>query len=326
MPCISVIIPVYNTGDLLHRTLASVTQQTLTDIEILCIDDGSEDNSLTVLHSWEQRDPRVRVTHFEQNKGVSAARNAGIDAARAPYLYFMDSDDWLDDDFLESMYAKAQETGQDVVVNAHLVREYEDSGKTSDSDHFGFTETGYYPTAFVQSHMLSVLVLRLYKRDFIVRNGIRFPDLRNGGEDNFFVSLAEMLQPRSFVFQGPAYHYWQRNGSLSHRAGRGFSYIQSYRLLYDELMSRNVPVSGMRLFYCDIFNIESQEQFDYIRQYLTEAGDAILLQREQYTVLDNLLFDAVLSSPDYDTFVAQHHTNLAIDFLRSRLQKNKLHE
>lgn len=323
MPRISVIIPVYNTGSRLNRTLASVLQQTLTDMEIICINDGSEDDSLACLHSWEERDPRMRIIHFDQNRGVSVARNAGIDSARAPYLYFMDSDDWIDGDFLAAMYAKAVETGQDVVVNGSMVLEYEDADRKRELVVSRITAPGYYPAAFVQSHMLSVLVTRLYRRDYILRNGIRFPDLRHGGEDNFFVSLAEVLQPESYVFFGPYYHYLQRNGSLSHQEGKGFSYIQSYRLLYDELVARNISPEGMRLFYCDIFNIATREQFDYIRHYLTEAGDAILKQRDHYTVLDNLLFDAVLSSPDYDSFQASHHTNMAIAYLRDQLKNHR---
>ena len=321
MPKVSVVIPVYNTGAQLDRTLKSITDQTLQDIEIICVDDGSCDNSLLVLKEWEQSDARVHVIAFKENKGVSFARNTGIDAARAPYIYFMDSDDWLDGDFLEAMYSKALETGHDVVVNASLVREYEDAHMKPEPANCGFTKTGYYPPAFVQRHMLSVLVLRLYKRSFIIQNGIRFPDLRHGGEDNYFVSLAEVLQPNSFVFIGPYYHYWQRKGSLAHKESKGFSYIQSYRLLYNELVARDISPDGLRLFYCDIFNIDSREVFDYIKSYLEEAGDSILQHRELYTVLDNLLFDAVMSSPDYETFLANHNPNLAIDYLRSRIKK-----
>ena len=326
MPKVSVVIPVYNTGVLLDRTLKSITDQTLKDIEIICVDDGSTDDSLIYLKKWEQYDTRIQVIAFPENKGVSCARNAGLDAALAPYIYFMDSDDWIDGDFLDAMYSKAQETGHDVVVNASLVKEYEDAHMKPELANCGFTKTDYYSPAFVQRHMLSVLVLRLYKRSYIIQNGIRFPDLRHGGEDNYFVSLAEVLQPNSYVFIGPYYHYWQRKGSLAHKESKGFSYIQSYRLLYNELIARNISPDGLRLFYCDIFSIDSREIFDYIKSYLMEAGDSILQHRELYTVLDNLLFDAVLSSPDYESFLANHNPNIAIDYLRSRLRQQLNHE
>lgn len=326
MPKISVVIPVYNTGALLDRTLRSITNQSLQDIEIICVDDGSTDDSLRFLKEWERNDARIQVIAFPENKGVSCARNTGLDAARAPYVYFMDSDDWIDGDYLEALFSKAQKTNHDVVVNASLVKEYEDTHIKPEFANSGFTKTGYYPPSFVQRHMLSVLVLRLYKRSYIIQNGIRFPDLRHGGEDNYFVSLAEVLQPSSFVFLGPYYHYWQRKSSLAHKESKGFSYIQSYRLLFNELVARNISPEGLRLFYCDIFSIDSREVFDYIKSYLIEAGDSILLHRDLYTVLDNLLFDAVLSSPDYETFLANHNPNIAIDYLRSRLRPQPNHE
>ena len=77
-PRISVIIPVHNTEALLDRTLDSLARQTLRDIEVLCVDDGSTDGSLAILNGWAQRDPRIRVIAFPQNRGVAAARNAGF--------------------------------------------------------------------------------------------------------------------------------------------------------------------------------------------------------------------------------------------------------
>ena len=107
MPEVSVIIPVHNTEALLDRTLGSLLRQTLRDIEILCVDDGSTDGSLGVLQAWAQKDPRIRVIAFPQNRGVAAARNAGFAESRGDYVYYLDSDDWIDDDHLAAMHAHA---------------------------------------------------------------------------------------------------------------------------------------------------------------------------------------------------------------------------
>ena len=322
MPKVSVVIPVYNTGSLLDRTLTSVTRQTLADIEIICVDDCSKDDSLAILKAWARKDPRVRVITFEQNGGVSRARNAGMDAAVSPYIYFLDSDDWIDADYLEAMYAKAQETGQDVVVNANYLKEYEEAGRKPERETWGFGEPGYYPVAVVQSQMLCVIWARLYSRDYLVRNDIRFPIIAGGAEDIYFTALAEVLQPRSYVFFGPSHHYWQRAGSLFHQQDNGFYYIQSYRLLYRELIARSIPLEGLKLFHCGMITIDTQDKFDLIHGYLQEVGDPILKHPDHYTVLDNLLFDAIMGSPDYASFRAKHHPNLAVEFLRTQL-KNK---
>ena len=107
--------------------------------------------------------------------------------------------------------------------------------------------------------------------------------------------------------------------------GRGFSYIQSYRLLFDELVARHISLKGLKLFYCDIFTIQSREEFDYIRSYLIDASEAILGQRELYTVLDNLFFDAVTTSPDYESFLTNHNPNIALDYLRKHLKDRQVY-
>ena len=325
MPKVSVVIPVYNTGALLDRTLASVTQQTLKDIEIICVDDCSTDDSLAILNLWARRDSRVRVIALPENGGVSRARNRGIDESRGEYIYFLDSDDWIDADYLEAMYAKALKTGQAVVVNANYIKEYEEAGKKPETEGWGFTEAGFYPTAVVQSHMLCVIWTRLYKRDHLVRNEIRFPVVKGGAEDIYFTALAEVLQEKSYVFFGPFHHYWQRAGSLFHQRENGIYYVQSYRMLYDELVRRLIPLDGLKLFHCGMITLDTPEKFEAIRSYLLEVGPAILSHPEQYTVLDNLLFDAVTESPDYESYRAHHHPNLAVEFLRSRIKDKQGH-
>lgn len=323
MPKVSVVIPVYNTGSLLNRTLASVIQQTLADIEIICVDDCSTDNSLAILKEWGQKDFRIRIIAFEQNGGVSHARNTGIDESLGEYIYFLDSDDWIDPDYLETMYNKAQETGQDVVLNTNYVKEFEEADKKAERESWGFTQEGYYPTAIVQSHMLCVIWARLYKRDYLVKNHIRFPDIRGGAEDIYFTAMAEVLQPRSYVFFGPFHHYWQRAGSLFHQKSNGFYYIQSYRKLYQDLLAKGISLHGLKLFHCGMMEVDTPEKFDFIRSYAQDIAPLVLEHPEYYTEHDKLLLDAVLACPDYDSFLASHHPNIAIDYLRHHLKTKK---
>ena len=115
MPKISVVIPVYNTEKYLPRCLDSILGQTLADIEIICINDCSDDGSKNILDEYACRDNRVRVVDFKENKGVSFARNYGIEIATGDYVAFADSDDYLDLDFYENLYIKASQTGADIV-------------------------------------------------------------------------------------------------------------------------------------------------------------------------------------------------------------------
>ena len=97
MPKVSVIIPIYNTEKYLRKCLDSVCNQTLSDIEIICVNDCSTDNSLEILEEYASKDNRIKLIDFKENKGAAVARNAGIDEAKGEYIGFVDSDDFVDE-------------------------------------------------------------------------------------------------------------------------------------------------------------------------------------------------------------------------------------
>ena len=109
-PKVSVIIPVYNTEAYVEQTLRSIMGQTLRDIELIVVNDGSTDGSLSVLERIATGDDRIR-RYTQPNKGLSQTRNAGIARARGEFIYFMDSDDLLEPDALERCYERCSQTG-----------------------------------------------------------------------------------------------------------------------------------------------------------------------------------------------------------------------
>ena len=104
---VSVVIPVYNIEAHLRQCLDSVAGQSLSDLEIICVDDGSTDTSPAILAEYARRDPRFQVV-WQANAGPGAARNRGMELAAGKYLIFLDSDDWFEPDFLERMTARGQ--------------------------------------------------------------------------------------------------------------------------------------------------------------------------------------------------------------------------
>lgn len=117
---ISIIVPVYNTEKYLKRCLSSLINQTLKEIEIICIDDGSRDNSAKILNDFALSDNRVIVLS-QKNSGQSAARNKGITHSSGKYIGFVDSDDWVDLDFFEKLYQAAEKYTADIAV-ASIIR------------------------------------------------------------------------------------------------------------------------------------------------------------------------------------------------------------
>ena len=116
MPLVSVIIPIYNTEDYLREALDSVINQTYKDMEIICINDGSIDGSLKILEEYAQKDNRI-VIHNQENKGLPATKNVGVSLARGKYITFVDSDDTISPNTIETSVQIAEEKDCDVVVN-----------------------------------------------------------------------------------------------------------------------------------------------------------------------------------------------------------------
>ena len=114
-PKVSVIIPVYNTAEFLRQCLDSIVNQTLQDIEIICVDDGSTDASLDILHEYASNDSRITIL-TQQNKGAGVARNTGMQIAHGEYLAFFDSDDFFDLRLFEKVTRKADATNADIVL------------------------------------------------------------------------------------------------------------------------------------------------------------------------------------------------------------------
>ena len=122
MTKVSVIVPVYNVEKYLERCLDSLINQTLEDIEIICVNDGSKDNSPKILEEYKNKDNRI-VIFNQENAGLSVARNSGMKIAKGEYIGFVDSDDWVDLDFFEKLYNSAISSGADIAV-ADFVREH----------------------------------------------------------------------------------------------------------------------------------------------------------------------------------------------------------
>lgn len=115
MAKVSIIVPVYNVEKYLRKCLDSLINQTLKDIEIICVNDGSKDNSPKILEEYAKKDNRIIVIN-QENAGLSVARNSGIDIAKGEYIGFVDSDDWVDLDFFEKLYYSATSNDTDIAV------------------------------------------------------------------------------------------------------------------------------------------------------------------------------------------------------------------
>lgn len=181
---ISVVVPVYNVSKYLDDCLASIARQSYLDWECVLVDDGSKDQSGAICDKWVLRDPRFKVIH-QQNQGVSVARNNGIKASTGEYLCFIDSDDWVDPDFLKHLY---EHVGAAEIAVSGLVQEYDDhsGAKAMPSMTKVFVMEPSSVWDFVDLNKKFLLYApheKLYRRDIIIKYNIHFPVDCAYGED-----------------------------------------------------------------------------------------------------------------------------------------------
>lgn len=222
---VSVIIPVYNVAPYLPRCLDSLLRQTLREIEILCIDDGSTDESAGILEAYARKDSRIQVIP-QANAGAGAARNRGLEQARGEYLFFFDPDDSCTRDMLAGFYRRAEETRADVVVAGKTFLDAETGRVVSRK---GFAPAMWaLPQPFsareaaadIFTFAKSVPWDKFFRRAYIQENGLRFQNTRRSN-DVFFVDMALALANRITLVPDSYYRYsLNRVGSLQNNKDR----------------------------------------------------------------------------------------------------------
>lgn len=241
---ISVILPVYNEERYLRKCLDSLCAQTLKEIEIICVDDGSTDHSLNILKEYGKQDDRITIL-TQKNLYAGAARNYGMSHANGTYLLFLDSDDFFREDMLEKLYLKAEGNRLDITICRYEL--YHDIGRKRMTVHNRKKEE-YYPRGrevFSGKDMLHAGIFqgtggwawdKLFRGEFIKQCGYQFPEFRSS-EDGFFVyMLAARADKIGFVPETLVSHRVFNPGSLSNTMEQNWENgFKMLRLIREEL-------------------------------------------------------------------------------------------
>lgn len=288
---ISVIVPVYNAEKYLQKCLDSILEQTYKNLEIIIINDGSTDNSGQICQEYEKQDDRI-VYIEKENSGVSDTRNAGMNRMTGPYVTFVDSDDWLEPNYVKFLYEKLIEHQADIVVGNYT------SFNESNSVFYFHTSADYYEKVYDNKSVIpclydakellkSALIVpwgKIYKKEIIAN--FRFP-IDRIGEDALF-NLKALLDSKKVVYVNKsAYIYRVREGSLSNTWSdkwiRDAIYIIEERLSL--LASLGYPLSEHRRAY--------KMSLDYISSEAYNRGLAnsheLNYIKEKKMLLDRLL-------------------------------------
>lgn len=243
-PKISIIIPVYKAEKTIQRCLSSLLNQTLAEFEIIVVDDKGGDNTITIVEDIKQTHQRgdsIKIVEMPKNSGAALARNYGMREARGEYIAFVDSDDWCESFMYESLYNEAKRNNTDFSY-CQALKELPD-GKTKVLK-LPYVEPGIISDekrAFMLKHFVAYFWTGIYKKDFLVKERIEFPNVRYS-EDSFFIWMVILTANRFSSLDKIGYHYIIYNDSVSNTLDKTkyLVKIELYRQLLKEIKARGL--------------------------------------------------------------------------------------
>lgn len=255
-PLISVIVPVYNVEKYLEECLDSILAQTFTDLEVICIDDGSTDSSGKILDDYKEKDERVIVVHRE-NHGLGHARNTGIDMARGKYICFIDSDDYMEADTLMKRYELAEKNNCDLVLDNMDKFDCQSGEKLDWAYTLNFNlipEKEVFNRHDIPDFIMDISIQnsnnKFCRLEMLRKNNLKFKEI-SYAEDVFFGFMALNLSERISVIPDIDTHYRiNRPGSLTTTVSPNrLLAVETYKDLYDDLYERGILDEIRRSFY-----------------------------------------------------------------------------
>jgi glycosyltransferase involved in cell wall biosynthesis len=201
---ISVIIPVYNEEVHLRTCLDSLVNQTLKEIEIICVNDGSTDRSLEILNEYGKKDGRIKIIN-QKNQGIGLARTTGLKIAKGEYIGFVDSNDWIDLNFYEMLFNEAKKQEADLARTLY-VYEFKGHSKEGDTNKLILEKKSKGELLNVNEHSV-IVVNAIYKREYLQKNKINHFDKLRAAEDVPFTARATYYSKKTIPVAGTYYHY-----------------------------------------------------------------------------------------------------------------------
>lgn len=292
---VSVIIPIYKVEKYLKKTIDSVLRQTLKDIELILVNDGSPDGSGKIAEKYKFRDSRVKVIHKE-NGGISSARNAGLKLATCDYVLFIDSDDWIENEMIYEMYLKAIKYDADLVVcnYSKIYQNYIERDILSIRDEVIDISEFKLEQYLINYSTGDIVWNKLYKRSIIEANHVAFQE--NIAEDTLFNLFYVLHTKKVCTISKSFYNYLQRVDSIMHsfRPNPLIQYLELYEIFveyssiyikHEELQHYN-PIFFSKLIISAIkIGISSGESVNKLESLLEIAQQSVYFRKNMKNIL-----------------------------------------
>lgn len=295
-PCVSIIIPIYNAEKHLHQCIDSLIKQTYREFEIICVDDGSTDHSLSILKEFASKDPRI-VILSQTKSSAGCARNLGMNIAKGRYLLFLDGDDYFKQDMLESLVNNVNITSPDIVV-FDAFRYDEKTGAITDAGtiNYGMISTnriyesknlGDYIFNFTTPHIWN----KLFRKDFIDSNQIKFMDIARTN-DLYFAFIALALATKISIID-EKYVYYRSNNPKSLQGTNDYSPTDFY-YAHMEVKKRLINSNKYQMFERSFVNHLLESCFYNLSSLKTEKAFV-----EVYSLIRGFVGDEILPRERY---------------------------
>lgn len=304
---VSVIVPVYNVEQYVAKCLESVINQTYTNLEIICVDDGSTDNSGNICDEYAQKDSRIKVFH-KTNGGLASARNVALSYVTGDYIGFVDSDDWIEPEMYETLVQQIEKNNVDMVC-CNYSKVYEDRTVIMQNEwgiKSGVLDTAdilYY--AFNRDHHMGFAIYscnKMFRADKI--KDYRFDESLAEAEDVDFISkVIAINNMKGFYIEKSLYNYLQRSSSLSYSKDLNMraDFLKSYSKVIEVCSEFTEALIWIKRFYCyhasliaelayEQGNSEQLKRFQTeIRKYLSEYISTNEDKPERIERINNIL-------------------------------------
>lgn len=244
MAKVSIIVPVYNVEKYLRKCLDSLINQTLKDIEIICINDGSTDKSLEILEEYKNRDSRIILLN-QENSGQSVARNRGIEIAKGEYLGFVDPDDWIDLDYYEKLYNAASTNNTDIAVGGIIRVTGIKKKKFLNFEKETLTDNANLKFELCDVPEKSYVCNKIYKTQKLKELNLKFEEGRIF-EDCIFTPQALFFLEKMVTVPNTYYYYLRRgNSTVKQRSEKANAdNVYAHKKANDFIKEHNIDISS----------------------------------------------------------------------------------
>lgn len=240
-PFFSIIVPVYNTEKYIEKAIYSLISQTFQMIEIIIIDDNSSDNTSNICDLLASKYPFIKVIHLQKNKGVSNARNIGIEIAKGEYISFLDADDYVDKDFYEKIYWCLKNNKYDVLM-VGVKEEYFDQEGSIKNNNIIDVKNGIYGSydiydimpMYFRNTLFRYVWNKCYKREYLYKIKVKFKNIKMGEDVDFNIDVFKDIE--TFVTLEKCYYHYVKSNTNSATA----KFIENYWNIHIELLNKEI--------------------------------------------------------------------------------------